>query len=673
MAPTAPADPRAAFRTDIEGLRAVAALLVAVYHIWLGRVSGGVDVFFVIAGFLVTGTLLREIRRTGGVSPGRFFGRLLTLLLPNALTVLLTVLVATMVLLPVTRRADVLREVAASALYAENWLLIANSVDYLARDRDDSPLQHFWAMSIQGQFYVIWLLLAVLAVATGAPRAIRRRLALLILLVTVASFAVSVALTSLNQPVAYFHTAARAWEFGVGGLLAVGMARVPVLATRMQTVLGWAGLGLILTTGALLPVASAFPGVAALVPVVGATLILLTGRGGPGTAARLLSSRPLVSLGSVAYAIYLWHWPLLVFNLHLRGVDRAGAWDGALVLGLSVLLAYASTYLVERPVRQINWGRRPSWVAPATGVSAILLTVGAAGAVYAATAPVTLDPAGEQAPLAHWAHAQSRPDFDAPASGSPAPGYAAAVRDLSRAHLDRCQQDHSSADVRRCTYGDPDADRTMVLTGGSQATHWQPALHEIAAQTGWRLEVMVKGECRQGMNLVGPEHDYLTDERQAQRCREWNRRVLDLLITERPDLVVGSTTVAAKTGETLPVYYDAFWRELAEHDISMLGIRGTPRASVNRLDCIVEHGPEADECTVQRSAILADVNPAAELAEDLPGLTVADLSDWLCTDLSCPPVIEDTIVYHDAAHLTATFARALAPPLYREVPEVFDE
>lgn len=673
MAPTAPADPRAAFRTDIEGLRAVAALLVAVYHIWLGRVSGGVDVFFVIAGFLVTGSLLRQIHRTGGVSPGRFFGRLLIRLLPNALTVLLSVLVAAMLLLPVTRRADVLREVAASALYAENWLLIANSVDYLARDRSDSPLQHFWAMSIQGQFYVIWLILAVLAVVIGAHRAIRQRLALLILLATVASFAASVVLTHLNQPVAYFHTAARAWEFGVGGLVAVGLARIPTLNRGMRTLLGWAGLGLIVITGTLLPVASAFPGVAALVPVVGATLILLTGTGGPGTAAGLLASKPLVSLGGVAYAIYLWHWPLLVFTLHLRGVDRAGVWDGALVLSLSVLLAYASTHLIERPVRQINWSQRPSWVAPVTGASAILLTVGAAGTVNAVTAPATLDPASERAPLAHWAQAQSRPDFDAPASESPAPGYAAAVRDLSQAHLDNCQQDHSSAEVRRCTYGDSDADRTMVLTGGSQATHWQPALHEIAAQTGWRLEVMVKGECRQGMNLVGPEHGYLGDERKEQRCREWNQEVLDLLTSERPDLVVGNTTVVTKEGETLPVYYDAFWRELAEHDIKMLGIRGTPRATVNRLDCIVEHGPGAHECDLQRSATLAEVNPATELAEELPGLTVADLSDWLCTDTSCPPVIEDTIVYHDGGHLTATFARALAAPLYREVPEVFSK
>lgn len=215
------------FRTDIEGLRAVAAILVAVYHIWLGRVSGGVDVFFVIAGFLVTGTLLRQLERTGRISAGSYLGRLMVRLLPNALTVLLAVGVATVLLFPVTRQADVMREIVASALYVENWQLIANSVDYLARDAGDSPVQHFWAMSIQGQFYLIWLALALLATYVGARYAARPRLTVLIALVTAVSFGCSVVMTWLDQPVAYFHTATRAWEFGVGGLVAAGLIAAP--------------------------------------------------------------------------------------------------------------------------------------------------------------------------------------------------------------------------------------------------------------------------------------------------------------------------------------------------------------------------------------------------------------------------------------------------------------
>lgn len=663
--------PHGVYRADIEGLRAVAALLVAVYHIWLGRVSGGVDVFFVIAGFLITGTLLRQIQRTGGVHPGRFLGRLVVRLLPNALIVLLAVLVATLVLLPVTRRADILREIAASALYIENWALISASVDYLARDRGDSPVQHFWALSIQGQFYLIWLALALLAVTVGAPRATGRRLALLILLVTVASFAFSVVLTGTDQPVAYFHTATRAWEFGVGGLVAVGLLRVPRLPAPGQRVLGWAGLGLIVGTGLVLPVASTFPGLAALVPVAGATLILLGGGQGRGTAAALLSTRPLVSLGGVAYAIYLWHWPLLVFTLHLRGVDRAGAVDGLLVLGLAVALAYASTSLVESPIRRFEWDRRGRWFAPASGAVATVLVVGLTGAASVASVPTM--PASAQAPLPHWADPRTVADFDAPASDEPTPGFAAADRDLPQAALDDCQQPLRSANLRRCTYGVPDAERTMVLVGGSQSTHWQPALHEIALQTGWRLEVIVKSGCRQGLHLVGPEHGIYQDDEIDGSCREWNEKLFELLITEQPDLVVANTTVVSVDDETFPAYYDAFWREMAAHDIEMLGIRGTPRSVVDRLACIDELSPDDPECDLSRPPAFDGLPPVTALAKELPGLTVADLTDWVCSDTSCPPVIEDTIVYHDGYHLTATFSRALAQPLFRAAPEVFLE
>lgn len=666
-----PSGLRGGFRTDIEGLRAVAALLVAIYHIWLGRVSGGVDVFFVIAGFLITGTLVRQIQRTGTVHPGRFLGRLLVRLLPNALTVLVVVLTATLVLLPTTRRGDILREIAASALYVENWALISASVDYLARDRGDSPVQHFWALSIQGQFYLIWLGMALLALAVGVRRLTHRRLAVLISLVTVASFVFSVVLTQLDQPVAYFHTGARAWEFGVGGLVALGVLRAPRVGARGQLLLGWGGLGLIVGTGLVLPVASTFPGLAALVPVAGAVLILLSTGRGRGSAAAFLSSRPLVSLGGVAYAIYLWHWPLLVFTLHLRGVDQAGAVDGLLVIALAVALAYASTHLVEKPVRGISWDLRGGWSAPASGALASVLVVGLTGAVNAASVPTM--PVSAHATLTHWADPRSAPDFDAPASDTPSPGFLAADGDLPQVALDDCQRPLRSPHLGHCTYGVPDAERTMVIVGGSQSAHWQPALEEIAQQTGWRLVVAVKSGCRQGLHLVGPEHGLYADETIDDSCRKWNEQLLEMLLTERPDLVVGNTTVVTLEEETLPAYYDAFWRELQKHDIPMLGIRGTPRTQVHRLECIEAHGADHPACSSERSQAFAGTNPAAALAEELPGLTVVDLTDWLCSEETCPPVIEDTIVYHDGYHLTATFVRALAHPLFRAAPEVFAE
>lgn len=442
------------------------------------------------------------------------------------------------------------------------------------------------------------------------------------------------------------------------------------MTARGQWVTGWLGLALIVTTGVLVPVSTAFPGVVALLPVTGAVLILLSGHLGRGSAAALLSARPLVSLGGVAYAIYLWHWPVLVFYLHYRGVDQAGLVGGLLVLGTSIALAYASTLFIERPIRQLRWERPGEWLAPAVGVSATLLLVATAGGVSASSAPTM--PASDDVRLAHWAEPGARADFTVPPSDSPYPGVAAAAKDRPTMVVDGCNQKVREPDLLTCTYGDPDAARTMLLVGGSHSAHWQPALHEIGVQLGWRLETMTKSGCRQGLSMVGPEYNLYDDDAITDSCRAWDEEMLSLILADPPDLVVATTTAASREGEQLPLYYEKFWRELDQHDVAMLGIRGTPRAPTNRVDCVAEHGAGSPECDYPRSEALAEVNPAAELAAELGGLTVADLTDWICSDTICSPIVEDTFVYHDRHHLTTTFSRALAQPLFREVPHIFE-
>lgn len=372
------------FRGEIEGLRAVAALLVAVYHVWFGRVSGGVDVFFVVAGFMVTATLLGHLERTGRIDVGRYLGRLCKRLLPNALLVLTVVALATTFLIPSTRRDEVFTEIGASALYYENWELAARSVDYLQRGYTNSPVQHFWAMSIQGQFYLIWLVLFVLALRVGSPTTARRRIAVVMAVLTAGSLAFSVWFTWVNQPVAYFHTGARVWEFGGGGLLALSAPWWPALSRRWSLLLGWVGLVAILSCGALLGVGTSFPGWIALWPVTGAGLILLVGHtDSRWSASTLLSSRPLVRLGSISYALYLRHWPLLVFVLVLTRQDRVGMLGGFGVILVAIALSCASTYLVERPVRSLSVERRSAWGVP---LLAALLVGPFAGTAYVVAA-----------------------------------------------------------------------------------------------------------------------------------------------------------------------------------------------------------------------------------------------------------------------------------------------
>ena len=340
-----PPTPTHRFRPEIEGLRAVAAILVAVYHVFLGRVSGGVDVFFVVAGFLITTSLLGHVERVGRPQVGRFVGRLASRLLPVAVVVLVAISAATLLWMPITRLAATFDEVVASALYYENWLLAAKAVDYLARDDGTSPLQHFWALSIQGQFYLVWLALFGLAVLLADRARIRRSIGAALALVFVGSLFVSVALTDRNQPLAYFHTGARMWEFAAGGLLALAIARLPRAWGRLSLVGGWVGLAMIVSCGVLIPVSTSFPGWIALWPVVGALLVIAAGDSRHRWASsRLLGSRPFVFVGGVAYALYLWHWPILIFYRLQRGGDGpVGIRAGLAILAVSFVLAVVTT------------------------------------------------------------------------------------------------------------------------------------------------------------------------------------------------------------------------------------------------------------------------------------------------------------------------------------------
>ena len=381
-----------------QGLRAVAALLVAAYHIWLGRVSGGVDVFFVVTGFLITRTLLGHLERSGRIDFATFWAGLARRLLPAALLVLSMVVYVEELKI---HWARTIKEVVASASYLENWFLAFSKYDYLERDSFADPVQHFWAMSLQGQVYILWPTLLALTgfAARRMGLNVRRAVGGMLLLVFAGSLTYSVITTRLDQPFAYFDTLARLWEISLGGLLALvpagwtlpGKARLP---------LGWIGLLAILSCGLLLPVSRVFPGYAALWPTLAVALIILAGSSGSAFGAdRFLSIKPLASLGDVSYSIYLWHWPLFVFYRTLTGAAQVGLLAGLAIIVLTIILARLTTRYVENPIRNARSGKGSPVRAIAVGAGAIagVLTLALAwGLVYfhakrADQVPIALD------------------------------------------------------------------------------------------------------------------------------------------------------------------------------------------------------------------------------------------------------------------------------------------
>src|SRR3954467_15592807 len=356
------------YRHDLDGLRGIAIALVAVFHVWFGRVSGGVDVFLALSGFFFGGRLLRTALTPGAsLWPVPEVTRLVRRLLPALVVVLAASAVLTILIQPETRWETFADQSLASLGYFQNWELANTAADYLRAGEAVSPLQHIWSMSVQGQFYISFLALVFLfALLFRKLFGAHMRAALVVLLgaLTIASFVYAVFAHNADQSTAYYNSFARAWELLLGALVGalVGYIRWPMW---LRSTVAVVALAAILSCGALIDGVKQFPGPWALVPVGATMLFILTGANrlaDPHTGGklplpnRLLASKSFVWLGSIAYSLYLWHWPLLIFWLGYSDPQHAGFADGAGVLLVSVLLAYLTTKYVENPLRYRSAG-----------------------------------------------------------------------------------------------------------------------------------------------------------------------------------------------------------------------------------------------------------------------------------------------------------------------------
>ncbi len=646
----------AGFRPEVEGLRAVAALLVAAYHVWLGRVSGGVDVFFVISGYLITDSLLRQAERDGRLDIGAFWMRLVRRLAPGAFLVLAAVTLGSALILPQVRWFETASEILAAALYVENWRLALNAVDYLARETPPSPVQHYWALSVQAQFYLLWPFLAIVAFALsrrlGTDR--RRVLATVIGAVLSASLAYSILITGHDQPWAYFDSFARLWEFCLGALLAaIAVKRVPQLTAAIA---GWAALAAIISCGLIFRAADSFPGLAALWPTIAAAVLLTVGSaGGRNGVHVLLASRPMVALGGVSYHLYLWHWPILIFWLADRDVAVPTDFEGMLIIAAAVALAFLTTRL-ELPLRRRRIGSDRALLA-SVGIAVLVVValhafVGNSVSREGASVGTRNYPgAAARAPGAETASLPDVPLLPTPIG---------ARRDVPRLYDEDCYQKLGEAELTSCDYGtqvEPAA--VIVLVGGSHSAHYLPAFEALAGERRWKIVTLTKSACRWDAEPV----DY-----KDQACIVWNRRVTQRIIELKPALVVTTANVAGNSD--VPRGFIVQWKQVAAAGIPILAIRDNPTFPFDVPECVERHGAKAAECSVARSAVLSEASPEATLSDPLAGVTFADLSRYFCDDVSCPPAYGNVLIYRDRGHLTASYARTLAPFLGERIDKI---
>lgn len=649
------------YRGDIDGLRAIAVSLVVLYHMGADRVflrfgwrlfEGGfvgVDVFYVLSGFLITGLLMREIRATGRLDVALFYTRRIRRLLPLSSLVLASTVLASFILLPTMDWPDVSQDGFAAASYFANMRFASQATHYLTGGPSHSPLLHYWSLSVEEQFYLVWpglfALMAAPATLWGALS--RWRHALVVGGLVVVSATASVLLTE-SSPWAFFGLHTRAWELGVGAMVALLQLEGLRLGRWSSLIAGWLGLATICASALLITRDTSFPGVTAWLPVAGTALVVAAGispsRGGVGA---LLSLAPLRYLGNLSYAWYLWHWPFIVLSGPAVGsMDRPVASIVVTAVVLSFVASVVSHHALENPMRrweELGRGWRPAVLA--------LGTVGGMGAVALVTSLFGPKGAGPSDPA--FAHKDSVHEADG------------------------CMQEIGGVTPAACEFGVASGTQTLALLGDSHATAWMPAFDGVARTLGWRGVLYAKASCPP-LNVTS----YLRDYRRTYfECEAWRGSVLARLAELQPEVVVLArygvyADALVEVGGELatPERAVALWQAGAADTFDALRsvtrrivvMRDVPKPQTNIIKCLARNGGASCDFDATKGVHWDEAMFSAEAAAAVGRVDVSfvDLSRVICDADPCPARTSDgAIKYRDDNHLTATYSASLAPVL----------
>jgi len=666
------------FRPDIEGLRAIAVLLVVLGHAGVPFLKGGyvgVDVFFVISGFLITSLLLRELARTGSISIRRFYARRAIRLLPASAVVIVATVTAAWFWLPPTRFTSILTDAMTSSFYAINYRLAVQGTDYLASDEEPSPLQHFWSLAVEEQYYIVWpvLLLLIGMAMRRRDRLTTRPIALALVVLAGASFYLCLAQTGTSAPWAYFGIHTRAWELALGALLAVFATHAARIPSALTGPLGGVGIAAIFTAAVTFDEATAFPGYLALLPVLGTVLVIAAGCADRGSRLRaVLSVRPMQLIGKLSYGWYLWHWPILMIGPHALGVEPSLPMNlGLVLLGLGV--SVVSYRLIENPVRHQRVLTSKPWRGIGLGM-ALSSVVVALSLLAGLVAPSTTGTGEEteiaveeltEVDLAEALAAAGTVD-DVPVNLTPSLLEVGA--DLPATYPDRCHLDFDEVSTEAdCRYGEPDGDQTMVLFGDSHAAHWFPALDSLATEQGWELISLTKSACP-ASNVVTYSTMF---KRDYDECTQWRDDSLELIGDLEPDIVVMATSDASSPvdeEDNDQVWVDGFvdsFDSVAGEDTELFYLADTPNFEEKVPDCVAVNLDNVSRCNTDPGTAVLEPERREQVTEalDEEDVTIVDPLPWFCVADTCPVVVGNILIYRDSHHMTSTYAEFISPLL----------
>jgi peptidoglycan/LPS O-acetylase OafA/YrhL len=634
-----------AFRDDIEGLRAVAVLSVVGYHFGVPYLTGGflgVDVFFVISGYLITSILRAELLGRGSIDVVRFYGRRARRLLPALLLMTVATIVAGIFILSPPEQFYIEKSAATSSLYVSNFWLMRRAFDYFAPESALNPFLHTWSLSVEEQFYLVWPAMLLIAFKLGRSRAVTGIMAL----TAIASLFLCIYWTETRQPYAFYSSPTRAWEFGLGGLASlISFARMPFIAAFAA---GWSGAGVLAASMLTISVDTKFPGVAAVAPAFASVAILLggTGRSNFGFD-RLLATEAMKKLGELSYSIYLWHWPIVVYA-KILDPDLSPTVLVACA-GLTLACAWLSYSLVEHPIRISAWlAVRPL---RSLILGAAITGTGAATAAVAALLAINW----AAAPIQNLIATQSK---EMPAASAHNPSCLVAFTDSK--HIP-------------CAFGPDSSDVSIALLGDSHADQLSTPLSDLALQQGWHLEAYLKSSC--SVSLIDVYSSRL--RRYMPECTAWRESVIQKIIASKPNLVIisqfsrgyikGDVTWLGEHAVDLQTWLEGLKVILARFKtagIPVVVIADTPTPDKVLSVCAARadwRGSSTDGCFTSTSYAIDRELQVAERAsvEAVPGSWYVVIGNDLCDQDRCPAIRSGTLVYRDLNHITVQMARGL--------------
>lgn len=643
------------YRPDIEGLRAIAILLVVAAHAGVPGLQGGfigVDIFFVVSGYLITGLLVGERERAGHIDLARFYARRFRRLLPALLLMLTVTALACYLILPASDQRDQAVAGAAAALWLSNMHFAFSNVDYFGASAETNLYLHTWSLGVEEQFYLVWpALIGLLLVSRSKPMdSSTRRLVRGMVVVGMASLVACVWFTAHAAHLAFYLMPTRAWQFAAGALVLLlakrsktpaPIAQTTPLASIARNWSGVSGLALIACTLWVVDATTPYPGAWAILPTLGTVLLITAGcTDQSNLVTAWLSKRPMQAIGHVSYSWYLWHWPILVLGqivFPAHGLSQRLA-----LVGLSLLLAVASYRWIEAPVRRNDRiVRRPS-----------LMIAGSLVVMALAVAGCT-----------HWmGTTDSQLSATTPDGKSPHRIETPIIYSMG------CDDWYSSADLKPCEFGNPEATQTAVVIGDSIGLQWFPALERIFKNPDWRLVVLTKSSCP----MVDRPIYYPRIGREYTECALWRERALNYIAKLNPEMVVmGSSHTAAYTGTEWVQGTQSVLARLAPHAKKIAILRSTPALPFSGPTCLGSK-------TIARSLMASEdicSSPSGdpqservagwitEAALPWPNVHMINMNDLVCPDGICHAELSGLLVFRDTQHLNALFAATLAGPL----------